>query len=232
MSSTEIRRPGSSRTGRAVPDRPDTREMVVIHNVFRRIFGDLPGLIRGVPNGDAIRAGVLADAFVEVATGLHHHHTNEDELLWPTLLERVQVERSFVLRAEEQHERVHELLERGHVRAASFRTDPSAEKREAFAATVADLDAALREHMADEEAYILPLVERHMTVAEWAQLGERGRASIPKDRLLVQLGWILEGVGPDERREFLAQLPIPARLAWRLVGRRKFEQERRRIYGD
>lgn len=232
MSSTETTRRRANRTGHAVPDRPDTREMVVVHNVFRRVFGDLPALVRDVPNGDAIRASVLADTFVEVATGLHHHHTNEDELLWPKLLERVQVERSFVLRAEEQHERVHELLERGHVRAASFRTDPSAEKREAFAATIADLDAALREHMADEEAYILPLVERHLTVAEWEQLGERGRASIPKDRLLIQLGWILEGVGPEERREFLARLPLPARLAWRLLGRRRFEQERRRIYGN
>jgi hemerythrin HHE cation binding domain-containing protein len=215
----------------APPARPDTREMIVIHNLFRRIFGDLPGLIRGVAVGDAMRAGVLADAFVEVATGLHHHHTNEDEILWPTLLARVEVERSFVLRAEEQHERVHELLERGHVRAASFRTDPSAEKRETFAATVAELDAVLREHMADEERYILPLVEAHMTVAEWDQLGERGRASIPKDRLLIQLGWILDGLDPEQRKEFLASMPVPARLAWRLLGRRKFEKERRRIYG-
>jgi len=225
MSSTQ-----TSRTAPG-PTRPDTREMVVIHNVFRRIFGDLPGLIREAPAGDVTRAGVLADAFVEVATGLHHHHGNEDEILWPTLLERVQVERSFVLRAEEQHERVHELLERGHVRAASFRTDPSAEKRDAFAGTVAELDAALREHMADEERYILPLVERHLTVAEWDRLGERGRASIPKDRLLVQLGWILDGLDADERREFLTHLPRPARLAWRVLGRRRFEQERRRIYG-
>src|SRR4051794_17301507 len=214
----------------APPARPDTREMIVIHNLFRRVFGDLPGLIREVRSGDAARAAVLADAFVEVATGLHHHHTNEDELLWPTLLGRVEVERTFVLRAEEQHERVHELLERGHVRAASFRTDPIAEKREAFAATAAELEAALREHMADEERYILPLVEEHLTVAEWEELGERGRAGIPKERLLIQLGWILDGRSPEECREFLAKLPRPARVAWRLVGRRKFEKERRRIY--
>jgi hemerythrin-like domain-containing protein len=215
----------------ATPPRPDTREMIVIHNVFRRIFGDLPGLVRGVAAGDSARAGVLADAFVEVATGLHHHHTNEDEILWPRLLDRVEVERNFVLRAEEQHERVHELLERGHVRAAMFRTDPSAEKRESFASTVAELDAALREHMADEERYILPLVEQHLSVAEWAQLGERGRAGIPKDRLLVQLGWILDGLDAAQRREFLQGMPRAARVAWRLLGRRKFEQERRRIYG-
>jgi hemerythrin-like domain-containing protein len=219
-------------TPAATAPRPDTREMIVIHNVFRRVFGDLPNLIRRVEAGDTARATVLAEAFVEVATGLHHHHTNEDELLWPRLLERVEVERSFVLRAEEQHERVHELLERGHVRAAMFRTDPTAEKREVLAATVAELDTALREHMADEERYILPLVEQHLSVAEWAELGERGRASIPKDKLLVQLGWILDGLDAEQRREFLQNMPLAARIAWRLIGRRKYEQDRRRVYGD
>jgi hypothetical protein len=215
----------------AAPARPDTREMITIHNLFRRLFGDLPGLIRGVADGDTARAAVLADGFVEVATGLHHHHTGEDELLWPRLLERVEVERAFVLRAEEQHERVHELLDRGHVRAAAFRTSPTPEKREAFAAAVAELDAALREHMADEEQYVLPLVEEHITVAEWHALGERGRASIPRDRLLVHLGWILDGLPAAERREFLRTMPVGARVAWRLVGRRQFAKERRRVYG-
>jgi hemerythrin-like domain-containing protein len=221
-----------STTMAAAPARPDTREMIIVHNVFRRIFGDLPGLVRGVAEGDAARAGVLADSYVEIATGLHHHHTGEDELLWPTLLQRVELERSLVLRAEEQHERAHELLERGHVRAASFRTDPSAQKREAFAATLAELDAALREHMADEEQYILPLVEEHITVAEWEALAERGRAGIPRNLMLIHLGWILDGLPAADKRKFLRAMPRPARIAWRLMGRRQFEKHRRLVYGE
>jgi iron-sulfur cluster repair protein YtfE (RIC family) len=205
--------------------------MIVIHNVFRRIFGDLPGLVRAVAPGDAIRAGVLADAWIEVATGLHHHHTNEDELLWPTLLERVEVERSFVLRAEEQHERVHELLEFGNTQVEPFRTDPTPARRDEFAATIEHLCTALSEHLADEERYILPLVEEHMTAAEWERLGERGRASIPKDRLLIQVGWILDGLSAGDRRGFLRGMPLPARVLWRLVGRRSFAAEKRKVYG-
>jgi hypothetical protein len=44
----------------AAPARPNTREMIVVHNVFRRIFGDLPGLVRAVAPGDTARGGVLA----------------------------------------------------------------------------------------------------------------------------------------------------------------------------
>ena len=211
--------------------RPDTREMIIVHNVFRRLFGDLPGLVRAAEPGDVARARVLADVYTEISTALHHHHSGEDELLWPVLVQRVEADRGFVLRAEEQHERVHELLERAKPQADAFAQTASASARDALAATIEELDAALRDHMADEERYILPLVEKHLTVAEWEQLGERGRASIPKDRLLVQLGWILDGVPPADRREILGKLPLPARIAWRLIGRRTFEKERRTLYG-
>jgi hemerythrin-like domain-containing protein len=212
-------------------ERPDTREMVIIHNVFRRLLGDLPRLVRATRPGDAARASVLADAYTEVAQGLHHHHTNEDELLWPLLMARVDGEKAQVLRAEEQHERVHELLERGADQVRVFRTTASTSSRDGLATTIEELDAALCEHMDDEERYILPLVEQHLTVAEWEQLGARGRASIPKDRMLVQLGWIIEGLPAADRKQFLARMPLPARLAWRFVGRRRFEAERREIYG-
>lgn len=215
----------------SAPLRPDTREMIIVHNVFRRVFGDLPGLLRAVAPGDVARAGVLADAYTEISTGLHHHHTGEDELLWPVLVQRVEADRCFVLRAEEQHERVHELLERAKPQIDAFRQSASEPARDALAATIEELDAVLRDHMTDEERYILPLVEAHMTVAEWEKIGERGRAGIPKDRLLIQLGWILDGVPPADRQAMLRKLPLPARIAWRLLGRRAFEKERRAIYG-
>ena len=177
-------------------------------------------------------AAILADTYTEVAIALHHHHTNEDELLWPTLMSRVDADRGFVLRAEEQHERVDELIIRGNTQVEAFRADPSAAHRDALVATISELDAAICEHMADEERYILPLVEEHMSVAEWEELGERGRASIPKDRLLIQLGWILDGLSPAERKEFLHNMPFAARIAWRLLGKRAFGKEQRRVYGS
>lgn len=211
--------------------RPDTREMIVVHDVFRRLFGDLPKLVRQVPDGDVARAEVLTSCFIELTTGLHHHHTGEDELLWPKLMNRVQADQAFVLRAEEQHERVHEALERSLGLVNVFRLEARVPQRDALAESMERLDGLLREHMADEEAYILPLVEQHLTLAEWEELGERGRASMPKDRMLIHLGWILDGVPAGEQREFIRHLPLPARLAWRLLGRRAFAKERRRIYG-
>ena len=211
--------------------RPDTSEMVVVHDLFRREFGNLPGLVRGVDAGDVARAEVVVAFVRELAEGLHHHHTGEDELMWPLLLERARTDAALVLRMEEQHERIAALHDRAVDQAAAFAAAADPGDGERLARTLTTLAAALDEHMREEEDHILPLVEEHLTVAEWEALGERGRAGIPKDRQLVQLGFILLGTSPEDRTAFLAQLPVPARIAWRLVGRRRFAAEYRRIYG-
>ena len=209
---------------------PATREMVLIHNVFRRLFGDLPWLVGDVADADLTRAAVLANVFDEAATTLQHHHSLEDELLWPTLLPRVGADCALVLRAEEQHERVHELLERGRAQMRAFRATATSDVRDAVVATLGELFAVLDEHLREEESRVLPLVETHLDLAEWNRLGERARAALPKDRQLIQLGWILDGVPRAERPAVLAKLPVAARLRWKLVGPRRWQQDRRRIY--
>ena len=84
--------------------RPDTHDMIVVHRVFRRESDLMPTLIQAVPDGDTARAGVLAQAFGDYQLGLHLHHTGEDDLVWPLLLARVDLEADMVLRMEAQHE--------------------------------------------------------------------------------------------------------------------------------
>ena len=93
-------------TDQMVRERPDTHDMFVVHRVFRRETALLPRLVRNVRPGDTARAAVVADHYRGYALGLHHHHTGEDELIWPLLLARVDLEAELVLRMEEQHERV------------------------------------------------------------------------------------------------------------------------------
>ena len=53
---------------------------------------------------------------------------------------------------------------------------------------------------------------------------------MPKDRLLVFLGFLLRANTPEHGHDFLAKMPRPARIAWSLLGRRAFRKEYRRIY--
>ena len=215
----------------ATHDRPDTSEMVFVHNAFRQQFRALPGLVRAVPNGDRARAQVLVDFQQELTTALHHHHEGEDELMWPLLLEQAPMDSELILRMEEQHERISELYQRAAENATQFVATADTASGAELADTLTELIDALEEHLHDEEVYILPLVERVMTVPQWEALGERGRAGIPKDRQLVFLGMMFAANDPERNREFLAIMPLAARIAWKLLGRRTFTKEYRKIYG-
>jgi hemerythrin-like domain-containing protein len=200
---------------------------VLVHRVFRREFRILPALIRAVPPGDTARAETIGSHLANVAGALHHHHEAEDELLWPVMLDRVGLRADLVHRMEAQHERLAGLLTRIDDLTARWRAHAAADVRDELADVLAQASGALDEHLGDEERELLPLVSEHVTPAEWNALNERGREAIPKNKLaLVFVGAILEEASPRERKMFLAQLPGPARLLWRLFGPRIYAKSR------
>ncbi len=204
----------------------DTREMVVIHRVFRRELGLLPRLIRGVADGDTARAARVTEHLVDVTTGLTTHHTGEDELLWPLLMQRVGLEATVVRRMEAQHEVVHERIGETQQWALRWAEHADVPSRDELATAVDQMHAALVEHLDDEERLMLPIIAENVSQQEWDALGEHGRASLPRGKKsLLFLGSILEDATDEERAEFLARLPLLARLMWRLAGERAYARE-------
>jgi hemerythrin-like domain-containing protein len=191
------------------PDRPLIQQMVVIHRVFRREFGLLPALIRGVAADDLERAKVVAAHVTGLLRFVHIHHSGEDELLWPVLLERVEVESDMIQRMERQHEQVAALLPRAQEQLPGWTAKPSTEAGEKLAATFEEIRSVLSEHLSEEEAAILPLVEAHLTVAEWERLGEHARGSLTPPDLMASLAAIVEEADEEERQMFTAALPPP-----------------------
>jgi hypothetical protein len=71
---------------------------------------------------------------------------------------------------------------------------------------------------------------RYVTRAEWDALNAKAREAIPKSRLaFVFVGSILEEASPRETKMFLAQLPAPARVLWRMVGAGIYAKSRDRV---
>jgi hemerythrin-like domain-containing protein len=211
----------------------DTWEMVVVHRSFRREFRLLPGVIRTVAAGDVQRAEYVGDHLEMLTTGLHHHHTGEDELLWPKLLDRVgNLNADLVQRMESQHEQVAKLLHRVGELLPRWRARAEADVRDELAKTLEDASIVLDRHLEEEENEILPLVSTYVTNAEWQALGERGKASIPKGaKGFIALGSILQDATPDERVRFLGILPPPVRLIWKLVGSGIHRRATSKLYG-
>ena len=72
-------------------DRPlvDTSVMPTIHSFLRRETRLAGGVVRRTAPGDVRRAAVVDDHLEFLMTSLHHHHTVEDDHLWPLLLQKV-----------------------------------------------------------------------------------------------------------------------------------------------
>ena len=158
----------------------DTRDMLVVHDSIRRQSDQVPALVRGVAPGDLDRAAVVADHAELLSALLHHHHQGEDRLLWPVLQLRVPADvAETVARMESQHDGIAELQKAVTAALAAWRARAGADEREALAAAWEALYERVREHLAAEEAHILPLAAAHMTPAEWQRLGEEGMGDLP-----------------------------------------------------
>ena len=190
----------------------DVRDMYVVHRVFRREFVSIPSLVRAVRPGDTARAAVVAGHARLVLGGLHMHHTGEDALLWPKLLDRAAPSAELIHRMEAQHHRVEELIAQLSEALPRWEAEARPAVSEEVASTFDELRVALLEHLGDEERYILPLAERHITQEEWAGLGEHGMAKVKKSELPILFGAMLEEASPAERTMMLGIVPPPVRL--------------------
>jgi iron-sulfur cluster repair protein YtfE (RIC family) len=202
----------------------DVHDMVVVHRAFRREFRLLPELARAVPAGDTARASVLVGHARMVLTGLHLHHTSEDLLLWPKLLDRCTPDAELVHRMEAQHERVSDAIERIGPALDRWEAEARPAVTEEVAAAFDELRTALVEHLDDEEREILPLAARHISQAEWNALGEHGMQDMRKKDLPIMFGAVTEEATPEEKEHMLAVVPPPIRFLLRTVFARRYRR--------
>ena len=211
--------------------RPDVHEMVVVHRAFRREFPAVAALIRRTPDGDTRRAEVVADHLRLCLAGLHMHHTGEDVILWPLLLERAAPSTGLVETMQAQHHGVDAHVGAITPMLAAWQTAPTTAKGEQLATLVEQFTAALTEHLDLEEREILPLAARHLSVAEWTQLGQHGQDAMTTSQKPILFGLLLEDVDADERARMLGNLPLPIRVLLRTVGAWQFKRYVKRLRG-
>lgn len=209
----------------------DVNDMVVVHRAFRREFTLLPQLVRAVTAGDTDRAALIAKHARLLLAALHLHHTSEDELLWPKLADRCPPDASLVRRMEGQHERVEHYTDRIALVLDRWTAEARLAVTEELAGAFDGLHATLFEHLAEEEREILPLAARHVTQAEWDELGQHGIATMTKAQLPLMFGMILEEATPDEAALLYAGVPAPVRFLTRHVFLPKYRRYVRTVRG-
>ncbi|TQM01532.1 hemerythrin HHE cation binding domain-containing protein [Actinoallomurus bryophytorum] len=210
----------------------DGREMFVVHAMFRREFGLMPELVRGVAAGDQQRMRVVAGHLVGVATVLHHHHRAEDEQAWPFLLERGSEDVARIVQLMEiQHANIDELAAEVDVALEAWRGGATTVSRDALADILERLVPVLDQHMRLEEERAVPLMEKYITAAEWSQMVRAGAAGFDADGLTLGFGMLMYEGDPEIVDLAVAALPPEARTAIRQRAARAFAAHSERVHG-
>ncbi|MDA8437159.1 MAG: hemerythrin domain-containing protein [Actinomycetales bacterium] len=192
----------------------DVRDMAIVHSTFRSAYDESARLVRANPTPSAERVTFLAD-HIDFGVGmLHHHHESEDALLYPLLVARVPEQAANTERVEHEHQLVAGAIDAVSTACATWRRQPSAETGEALAVALIALNDTLQGHLDDEEREIVPLAAVTLTQEEWDALGAHSRAQIPRNKMPIAFGMLLEPLGEADRAHMKSQLPAPVRLLY------------------
>jgi hemerythrin-like domain-containing protein len=209
-----------ARRGLSQADAPaDVSFMRALHAALRRDLSRLRDAAAQLDGSAGAPSTVLAgwDAF---RAQLDNHHSAEDDDLWP------------VLRGE--------LSDAGDLASV----DAMVEEHRQIPSALAGVDAALRgggeltapvellsavvlDHLAHEEREVLPLIEQHLTRAQWRVFLHKERSRRPPRERPEFLTWILDDAGEQDAAAVLTEMPPPARLVYRRVLRPRYDAQHR-----
>jgi hemerythrin-like domain-containing protein len=191
------------------PDGPaDTRLMGIVHEALRRDLRRTRTVLTAIPPPVDDRRRAIARHLAWMMHFLHAHHRTEDEGLYPMVRERDHAAATLLDQMNADHEVIAPGIERVEAAAADYRRGDTDGQRERLLAALDDLEERLLPHLRREEDEMMPVVSSTITERELRQWDEEQNI---KPKSLAQLGreghWILDGLGPDDRKVVLHLVP-------------------------
>ena len=193
--------------------------MRALHAALRRDLSRLRDAAAQIDSSAGAPATVLAgwDAF---RAELDNHHQAEDGDLWPVLRRELSDpgELASVDAMVEEHQ---------HIEPALAGVDAALRGEGELAAPVEQLSTVVLDHLAHEEREVLPLIEQHMTRAQWRAFMVKERNKRPLRERPEFLTWVLDDAGEQDAAAVLTELPPPARLVYRWMLRPRYDAQHR-----
>ena len=210
----------------------DGREMYMFHDMFRREFSLMPGLVRGVTAGDQKRTQIISGHIANVNSVLHAHHGSEDKHVWPLLHDRGPEDVAAIVQLmESQHAELEKTASEADEAVAAWRSSATAGTRDALASTLDNLIPLLKAHMAAEEEHVVPLMEQHITAAEWIRMAGEGAADVDPETLILGFGMVMYEGDPEIIDITVKNLPEEVRPVIRQLASQAFAAHAELVHG-
>lgn len=202
-----------------------TAGMRRVHRFFLWAYEEAPGLVRSVEPGDTARATYVGEVLGNFDNVLHVHHEGEDLLMYPRLAERAPVCALHVEQMLAHHRQVTQRLESIEPVRLRWMETADADIGKDLAERYEDLSTLLQVHLRREVTEVMPVVDRVMTEKEMDAVGQHGIDQFDKKFLVGYLGMVLATNPPGDREELFKEIPLPVRLAYRLIGRNLYRKQ-------
>ena len=207
-------------------------EMLLVHDMFRREFALMPGLVRGVAAGDRHHAQIIGDHVKGATSALHSHHVLEDDNVWPLLLDRCgESVAPLVELMEGQHHQIARLIPQVDEALRVWRDSPTVESRQGLIDILDRLIPALKEHLSTEEDRVVPLMEQHIAAAEWNEFLLKESAAVDPDRLPLMLGMLMYEGDPESVERVIATMSAETGPVIRQLAAPTFAAHSQRVHG-
>jgi hemerythrin-like domain-containing protein len=208
-------------TSQTVPlDAPaDTQMMGIVHSALRRDLVRIR-MVLGTPQAaEPARRTAIAEHAIWLMDFLHHHHSGEDDGLYPLVVRRTPEAAELVELMDRDHGAIEPAI--GGLVSAARRhlADPTSPDTD-LAAAVDTLAAVLEPHLEREETVMMPVVSQSITEGEWRAWDEEFNLRTKGLRALADEGhWVIDGLDP-RARDHVEHLvpPVPRFILIRLLG--------------
>lgn len=200
------------------PNAPaDVAFMRALHAALRRDLArlrEVAGRLDGAVAPPTVRAG-----WDEFRAQLENHHSAEDDDLWPVL--RGELSDPGELAS------VNAMVEEHRQLPAALAAVDAAMQDGALTEPVASLSTVLLDHLAHEEREVLPLIEQHMTQAQWRTFLRTERARRSARERPDFLAWILDSASDRDAAAVLGEMPTPVHLVYRRLLKPRYDAQHR-----
>jgi hemerythrin-like domain-containing protein len=202
----------------------DIRIFKLVHDTLRTFADRLGKTLDAVTPSDTSQLSTVADRWAFYARQLHHHHENEDNLVFPRL-RSAQVDFADL---DEQLRREHEELvtEMSSVddSFAMARRRPDERSLSVLCAALAQFSSSLQTHLDLEDERLLPLVQETIPADEWNELSDQMLKSTPRRDLPLVAAALEEMVRELPPAARPPPPPLPIRVLNALFWRRKYRR--------
>jgi hypothetical protein len=184
--------------------------MYMAHHAFRRDLRRFAAAARQTPVEDVEVWRALAVRWEQFGSVLHHHHTTEDDVLWPQLLEIADAEGRATLEAmEAEHSVIDPMLAACAAGFAAMAQAPDAATRDRLAADTETARDTLSDHMGHEEREALPLVQELLSAEGWQRVEKAAGSGKGLKDLMFLVPWIADGLTPEQLETVVRMIGKP-----------------------